>query len=84
MQPSTRVQYDIHILARDLWVILEFCFQATVMKKKMYYHMRVKTVRRNLTNLVNRLNKEKKILLQLPEDKLKSLCFSLKSVRFYV
>jgi len=46
--------------------------------------MRVKTVRRNLTNMVNRLNKEKKILLQTPEEKLKTLYFSLKSVRYFL
>ena len=50
------------------------------MKKKMYYNMRIKTVRRNLVNLMNRLNKEKKLLLQMPEEKLKSLHFTLKSV----
>lgn len=66
----------------NFFVIYIFVFsQATVVKKKMYYHMRVKTVRRNLINIQNKLNREKKILLQLPDERLNTLFFSLKSVR---
>nr|CAB3263538.1 leucine-rich repeat-containing protein 9-like [Phallusia mammillata] len=54
--------------------------EATVTKKKMYYNMRMKTVRRNLTSLLNRLNKEKRMLLQIPEERLRSLNFALKSI----
>ncbi|CAK8686447.1 unnamed protein product [Clavelina lepadiformis] len=54
--------------------------EATVAKKKMYYNMRVKVVRRNLTAVTNKLNKEKKLLLQIPEERLRTINFALKSI----
>ncbi|XP_039271513.2 leucine-rich repeat-containing protein 9-like [Styela clava] len=54
--------------------------EATVQKKKMYYNMRVKNTRRNLTTLQNRLNKDRRLLLQVPEERLRTIHFALKSI----
>uniref|UniRef100_H2YGI6 Dynein assembly factor 1, axonemal homolog n=1 Tax=Ciona savignyi TaxID=51511 RepID=H2YGI6_CIOSA len=82
---STHILYHLPNLERlDTFDVssaqLRELAETTVLKKKMYYKMRVKTVHRNLTSLLNRLIKEKRILLQIPEERLRSIQFALKSV----
>nr|XP_002121920.1 leucine-rich repeat-containing protein 9-like [Ciona intestinalis] len=82
---STHVLYHLPNLERlDTYDVsaaqMRELAEVTVMKKKMYYNMRVKTVRRNLTTLLNRLQKEKRLLLQIPEERLRAFNFALKSI----
>lgn len=50
------------------------------MKKMMYYNMRVRTAQRNLSTTQARLLEQKKTLLQLPEDCIRTLSYALKDV----
>lgn len=50
------------------------------MKKKMYYNMRVCTAQRNLAETQLRLLEKKKTLMQVPEERIKTLSRTLKSV----
>uniref|UniRef100_A0A8C9XFC8 Leucine rich repeat containing 9 n=1 Tax=Sander lucioperca TaxID=283035 RepID=A0A8C9XFC8_SANLU len=54
--------------------------ESTVMKKMMYYNMRVHTAQRNLAEIRLSLIERKKTMLQLPEECIKTLNHALKSV----
>uniref|UniRef100_A0A8C4XE44 Leucine rich repeat containing 9 n=1 Tax=Erpetoichthys calabaricus TaxID=27687 RepID=A0A8C4XE44_ERPCA len=54
--------------------------ESIVMKKMMYYKMRVKTVQRQLAEMVTRLTEKKNEIQQLPVQQLRNLMFVLKSV----
>ncbi|KAK0052192.1 leucine-rich repeat-containing protein 9 [Biomphalaria pfeifferi] len=55
--------------------------EATVNKKKMFYNMRTKTIRRNMTDLLMRLELASKELLEKPESKLRILNFVIKEMK---
>ncbi|XP_061113948.1 leucine-rich repeat-containing protein 9 [Conger conger] len=52
--------------------------ESTVMKKMMYYNMRVKSVQRQLAKAQAKLLEHKKKLLKLPEESLRTLSYALK------
>ncbi|XP_053476171.1 leucine-rich repeat-containing protein 9 isoform X2 [Ictalurus furcatus] len=52
--------------------------ESTVMKKRMYYHMRVRCVQRQLDETKHTLQQQKKKLQQLPEDRIYTLSYTLK------
>uniref|UniRef100_A0A8C2ZFG9 Leucine rich repeat containing 9 n=1 Tax=Cyclopterus lumpus TaxID=8103 RepID=A0A8C2ZFG9_CYCLU len=54
--------------------------ESTVMKKMMYYNMRVHTAQRNLAEIQLSLMERKKTMLQLPGECIKTLNHALKSV----
>ncbi|XP_062326280.1 leucine-rich repeat-containing protein 9 [Osmerus eperlanus] len=54
--------------------------ESTVMKKMMYYNMRVRTAQRNLAETQASLLENKKILLQLPEERIGALTYTLKNL----
>lgn len=54
--------------------------ESTVMKKMMYYNMRVKTVHRQLREELEQLEDLKMKLKQTPRDRIKQLIFHVKSV----
>ncbi|KAM9708384.1 leucine-rich repeat-containing protein 9 [Menidia menidia] len=54
--------------------------ESAVLKKMMYYNMRVRTAHRNLAETLLSLTERKKTLLQLPEDCIRGLSHSLKSL----
>ncbi|XP_028422571.1 leucine-rich repeat-containing protein 9 isoform X3 [Perca flavescens] len=54
--------------------------ESTVMKKMMYYNMRVHTAKRNLAEIRLSLIERKKTMLQLPEECIKTLNHALKSL----
>ncbi|CAB1330973.1 unnamed protein product [Coregonus sp. 'balchen'] len=51
-----------------------------VMKKMMYYNMRVQTARRNLAETQANLLENKRNLLQLPEDRIRAFNYALKNL----
>lgn len=55
--------------------------EATVLKKKMYYNMRVKTVKRNLAEIVSKMEIYKSRLLEFPHERLRNLMNCIKEVR---
>uniref|UniRef100_A0A8C7HM58 Leucine rich repeat containing 9 n=1 Tax=Oncorhynchus kisutch TaxID=8019 RepID=A0A8C7HM58_ONCKI len=55
--------------------------ESTVIKKMMYYNMRVRTAQRNLAETQANLLENKRNLLQLPEDRIRALNYALKNVR---
>lgn len=57
-----------------------FWFKATVLKKKMYYNMRVKTVKRNLAEIVSKMEIYKSRLLEFPHERLRNLMNCIKEV----
>ncbi|XP_059209989.1 leucine-rich repeat-containing protein 9 isoform X3 [Centropristis striata] len=54
--------------------------ESTVMKKMMYYNMRVRTAQRNLAEMRISLIERKKTMLQLPEECIRTLSHALKSL----
>ena len=54
--------------------------QTTVVKKKMYYNMKVKTMRRNLAEMITRLNNIKEGLQAVPTARIHSLYNLVKEV----
>ncbi|XP_071353639.1 leucine-rich repeat-containing protein 9 isoform X2 [Trachinotus anak] len=54
--------------------------ESTVMKKVMYYNMRVRTAQRNLAETQFSLIERKKTLLQLPEECIRTLSHALKNL----
>ncbi|KAG7238506.1 hypothetical protein INR49_030779 [Caranx melampygus] len=54
--------------------------ESTVMKKIMYYNMRVRTAQRNLAETRFRLIERKKTLLRLPEESIRTLSHALKKL----
>lgn len=82
---STHILYHIpHLQRLDALDVsnsqMKELAETTVQKKKMYYNMRVKTAHRNLTTIKNRLHKDRRLLLQVPDERLKSIFFMLKSI----
>ncbi|XP_077863786.1 leucine-rich repeat-containing protein 9-like [Saccoglossus kowalevskii] len=82
---STHVLYHLPTLERlDTYDVanknIREMAEATVVKKKMYYNMRVKTISRNKTELMMCLQKEKTKLSQLPYDRVKYLTEMLKVI----
>jgi len=58
-----------------------FCCQATVAKKKIFYGMKVKTLRRKFSDICNRLTAIRDHLAQPYEDRIRTLYSSMKEVR---
>ncbi|KAM3871256.1 leucine-rich repeat-containing protein 9 [Diretmus argenteus] len=56
--------------------------EATVTKKMMYYNMRVRTTQRNLAKTQASLMLQKKTLLQLPEQCIRTLNHALKNLEY--
>lgn len=54
--------------------------QTTVVKKKMYYNMRVKTLQRNKADLLFRLETEKAVLQADPKNRMHKLFSAVKDV----
>ncbi|XP_072222222.1 leucine-rich repeat-containing protein 9 [Leuresthes tenuis] len=54
--------------------------ESAVMKKMMYYNMRVRTAHRNLAETQFNLMERKKALLQIPEQRIRTLSHALKSL----
>ncbi|XP_029982636.1 leucine-rich repeat-containing protein 9-like isoform X2 [Sphaeramia orbicularis] len=54
--------------------------EATVMKKMMYYNMRVRTAHRDLAEIKLSLTEKKKILLQIPEESIRTINYTLKNL----
>ena len=59
-------------------------FQTTVNKKKMYYNMRVKTLERNMSNMLKQVEDEKTRLKESPSERIRNLTNILKTVRLLV
>ena len=59
-----------------------FFFQTTVSKKKMYYNMRVKTLQRNKSDLMCRLETEKAALQSNAKKRMQKLYSAVKDVCF--
>lgn len=82
---STHVLYHLPWLERlDTYDVcnksLRDMSEATVMKKKMYYNMRVKTIKRNMSDILRQLCKEKRSLTRATKDRLKALSFAIKEL----
>ena len=54
--------------------------QTTVVKKKMYYNMRVKTLQRNKADLLFRLETEQAVLQADPKNRMHKLFSAVKDV----
>uniref|UniRef100_A0A3B3D7C6 Leucine rich repeat containing 9 n=1 Tax=Oryzias melastigma TaxID=30732 RepID=A0A3B3D7C6_ORYME len=54
--------------------------EAAVMKKMMYYNMRVRSAKRTLSEKQLSLTEKKKTLLQLPEERIRTLSYALKKL----
>ncbi|XP_041353285.1 leucine-rich repeat-containing protein 9-like isoform X2 [Gigantopelta aegis] len=66
--------YDV--VSKNLSEISEI----TVSKKKMFYNMRNKTIRRNMTDMMKKLENHKKQLLDVPHKRLRAIMFSIKEL----
>ena len=64
--------------------LLSFFFQTTVSKKKMYYNMRVKTLQRNKSDLMCRLETEKAALQSNAKKTMQKLYSAVKDVCFLI
>ena len=63
-----------------LWIQVFLYLQTTVVKKKMYYNMRVKTLQRNKADLLFRLETEKAVLQAEPKNRIHKLYSAVKDV----
>lgn len=63
-----------------LCVLCAFLYKSTVMKKMMYYNMRVRTAQRNLAETRLSLMERKKTILELPKESIRTLNRSFKNV----
>ncbi|XP_072284222.1 leucine-rich repeat-containing protein 9 isoform X2 [Pyxicephalus adspersus] len=82
---ATHVLYHIPQLQRlDTYNVsqktIKDLAESTVMKKIMYYNMKVKTIKRHLREELERLKEQKCKLEQLPRNRLNLLHFQLKSL----
>ena len=59
---------------------LNLCLQTTVMKKKMYYNMRIKTVHRNLSQVIAKMDIFQQHMLNFPHERLRALVSAMKEV----
>ncbi|KAK3093172.1 hypothetical protein FSP39_012192 [Pinctada imbricata] len=82
---STHVLYHLPNLTRldtyDISKTVSDLAEATVTKKKMYYNMRVKTVRRNMAEILTKMATYKNRLLEYPSERMKVLMNCIKEVR---
>nr|XP_022332451.1 leucine-rich repeat-containing protein 9-like isoform X3 [Crassostrea virginica] len=82
---STHVLYHLPSLSKldtyDASKNVSELAEATVLKKKMYYNMRVKTVRRNLADIVSKMGIYKARLLEFSHERLRNLMNCIKEVR---
>ncbi|XP_071079047.1 leucine-rich repeat-containing protein 9-like [Haliotis cracherodii] len=82
---STHVLYHLpNLLRLDTYDItakhLSDLAETTVTKKKMYYNMRLKVIRRNLTALVSKLETHKRHLLEGPYQRMRKIVFAVKEL----
>ncbi|KAM7375862.1 hypothetical protein PAMP_005628 [Pampus punctatissimus] len=82
---ATHVLYHMPGLQRldtyDVWSKqVKEAAESTVMKKMMYYNMRVRSAQRNLAETRFSLREKKKTLLQLPEECIRTLNHTLKNL----
>ncbi|XP_022332452.2 leucine-rich repeat-containing protein 9-like isoform X4 [Crassostrea virginica] len=79
---STHVLYHLPSLSKldtyDASKNVSELAEATVLKKKMYYNMRVKTVRRNLADIVSKMGIYKARLLEFSHERLRNLMNCIK------
>ncbi|XP_025105112.1 leucine-rich repeat-containing protein 9-like isoform X2 [Pomacea canaliculata] len=55
--------------------------QSTVLKKKMYYNMRTKTVKRNMASLLQKMERHKELdVLMIPYQRLRTLTYAIKEI----
>ncbi|XP_070606504.1 leucine-rich repeat-containing protein 9 isoform X4 [Erythrolamprus reginae] len=83
---ATHVLYHIPLLQRlDTYDVssiqIKELAETTVMKKVMYYNMRIKSVHRQLNEALEKLREKKNKLQKLPEDRLKHFNCYVKHVR---
>lgn len=50
------------------------------MKKKMYYNMRIKTVHRNLAQVIAKMDAFQQHMLNFPHERLRALVSAMKEV----
>uniref|UniRef100_A0A8C5DWW1 Leucine rich repeat containing 9 n=1 Tax=Gouania willdenowi TaxID=441366 RepID=A0A8C5DWW1_GOUWI len=82
---ATHVLYHMPGLQRlDNYIVsnrkIKEAAESAVLKKLMYYNMRVRNAQRNLAETQSSLREKKKALLQIPEESVRTLSHSLKSV----
>ncbi|XP_067847992.1 leucine-rich repeat-containing protein 9 isoform X2 [Heptranchias perlo] len=82
---STHVVYHIPTLLRlDTCDVsskhLKDFAESTVMKKTMYYSMRVKTIRQHLAEIVERLQKQRSAKQEIPKERIKTISFFIKNL----
>ncbi|XP_069116712.1 leucine-rich repeat-containing protein 9-like isoform X2 [Argopecten irradians] len=82
---STHVLYHMpHLATLDTYDVSKSIVdmaETTVMKKKMYYNMRVKTVKRNMVDILSKMEIYKQRLLEFPRERIRALASSIKEVR---
>ncbi|KAJ8046058.1 Leucine-rich repeat-containing protein 9 [Holothuria leucospilota] len=54
--------------------------ETTVVKKKMYYNMRIKTLKRDVADMLQKLLKEKRICVKETKDRIRKLTCAIKEV----
>lgn len=57
--------------------------QSTVLKKMMYYTMRVRYAQRQFDELKAKLRQQRKDQIQLPEERIRVLTYMLRNVNIY-
>ncbi|XP_047249203.1 leucine-rich repeat-containing protein 9 isoform X2 [Girardinichthys multiradiatus] len=82
---TTHILYHMPGLQRlDNWDVsckqVKDAAESAVMKKLMYYNMRVRSTRRNLTETQAELTERKKSLMQPPEEWIRTLSHALKNL----
>ncbi|XP_069116718.1 leucine-rich repeat-containing protein 9-like isoform X8 [Argopecten irradians] len=82
---STHVLYHMpHLATLDTYDVSKSIVdmaETTVMKKKMYYNMRVKTVKRNMVDILSKMEIYKQRLLEFPRERIRALASSIKEAR---
>ncbi|XP_021359488.1 leucine-rich repeat-containing protein 9-like isoform X4 [Mizuhopecten yessoensis] len=82
---STHVLYHMpHLATLDTYDVSKSIVdmaETTVMKKKMYYNMRVKTVRRNMVDILSKMEIYKQRLHEFPRERIRALASAIKEVR---
>lgn len=81
---STHVLYHLPSLSKldtyDVSKTVTDVAEATVMKKRMYYNMRVKTVHRNMADILSKMEVYKTKLEEFPYERIKALYNVLKEI----
>ncbi|XP_022094850.1 leucine-rich repeat-containing protein 9-like [Acanthaster planci] len=86
---STHVLFHLPFLERlDSYDVssksLREMAEATVVKKKMYYNMRIKTLQRIQADMIHRITREKRHLTHGTKDRLRTLSFKIKEIQRYI